>query len=516
MALEGIGVGLAVLTFVVDTVNVVLDLHQLVPANRAACDQLLDDLFILNDVLQRAQFRTVDPTVVELELRVRRVAAAATELKDKCAREKSLAHRAVRFGRARNDSGAIQSMRDSISVCIAFANAAATLATYAVVAQNRDMLEAICARQAQIMRAVQMLGDLPRDEDCLGGHDLDLTSDEHLLTVEAAAQFERTIRELESRSPDPDDPDGFACFQAETFEYLLGAFELLDDPDLRKEHLQMVAPWLGDVFADAGWCLDATRREVIGSGSFGNVYGPAGGVDCAGGGFAVKVFSEALSSPAHRGAFYRQMSVCHQLAKTGRFVRLHCARFPPADGDPLASRAVAVLERMETDLAAAVAGGLLASEFAAVQVLADTAAALAALHAELVGHFDLRPGHVLLAREGGVLRAKLCDFGWPSTVNATGPICAGGEFRAPEVLRGDKGCRTFPADVYSFGKVAMFVFDAVRAQTGECRAEILEIANGCCRDVPADRSRIGDVATRLEEAKRAVVERRVQAIQVEP
>jgi serine/threonine protein kinase len=88
---------------------------------------------------------------------------------------------------------------------------------------------------------------------------------------------------------------------------------------------------------------------------------------------------------------------------------------------------------------------------------AEVAAALAYVHARDVVHRDVKPGNVLLAREGQV---KLADFGIARLVDQahltrTGQVMGTAAYLAPEQVRGEGV--TGAADVYSLGLVLLEV-----------------------------------------------------------
>ena len=106
-----------------------------------------------------------------------------------------------------------------------------------------------------------------------------------------------------------------------------------------------------------------------------------------------------------------------------------------------------------------------------VPVLAQVAAAVAALHARGLVHRDIKAGNVILADDG---RALLTDFGLASAIGDAGSAAAGSPFTAsPEQLSGAPAA--IADDIYSFGALACelltgyppFYPDAAAARTAK-------------------------------------------------
>jgi eukaryotic-like serine/threonine-protein kinase len=88
----------------------------------------------------------------------------------------------------------------------------------------------------------------------------------------------------------------------------------------------------------------------------------------------------------------------------------------------------------------------------AMAILEGVAKGMAAMHGAAIGHFDIKPGNVVLRREG---EAVLVDFGLSG--RRFRPGCATGPYGAPEIWADERaGDRVAPfaADIYAFGCLA--------------------------------------------------------------
>ncbi|MGZ4670082.1 MAG: protein kinase domain-containing protein [Blastococcus sp.] len=131
-------------------------------------------------------------------------------------------------------------------------------------------------------------------------------------------------------------------------------------------------------------------------------------------------------------------------------------------------------------------------------VLRSTAAALAAAHAAGVVHRDIKPGNVLMARDGTV---KITDFGIAFSASSvpltqTGQVIGTAHYLSPEQAQGAKA--TPASDVYALGAVAYECLVGRRPFDGE---NSVQIAVMHIRDTP------DPLPAHLPAEVRAVVER---------
>jgi tRNA A-37 threonylcarbamoyl transferase component Bud32 len=107
-----------------------------------------------------------------------------------------------------------------------------------------------------------------------------------------------------------------------------------------------------------------------------------------------------------------------------------------------------------------------------LDVLRQTAAALAAAHAAGLVHRDVKPGNVLVGNDG---RVKIADFGiaWSASsvpLTGTGQVVGTAHYLSPEQADGAKA--TPASDVYSLGTVAYECLAGRRAFDGENAVQI--------------------------------------------
>jgi CheY-like chemotaxis protein len=106
----------------------------------------------------------------------------------------------------------------------------------------------------------------------------------------------------------------------------------------------------------------------------------------------------------------------------------------------------------------------------AVPLLAALASALAAAHAVNVLHRDVKPGNVLLGRDGAI---KLTDFGIASFVSSrlSGAVFGSPGYLPPEVLRGQAAGAA--GDLFALGAIAYRCLTGRQAFPGRNPGEVL-------------------------------------------
>ena len=107
-----------------------------------------------------------------------------------------------------------------------------------------------------------------------------------------------------------------------------------------------------------------------------------------------------------------------------------------------------------------------------LELLRQTAAALAAAHAAGVVHRDVKPGNVLVGNDGTV---KIADFGIARSASSvpltgTGQVVGTAHYLSPEQAQGSKA--TPASDVYALGTVAYECLAGRRAFDGENSVQI--------------------------------------------
>lgn len=112
---------------------------------------------------------------------------------------------------------------------------------------------------------------------------------------------------------------------------------------------------------------------------------------------------------------------------------------------------------------------------------------IGALHAEGILHRDIKPGNVLVTRQG---RLVLLDFGVSGQIEESQRSLAGTPaFMAPEVLRREHSGP--PSDWYALGATLMYLLSGqtpadYRRTPTDGHGEVLPRLSAICRDVPTD------------------------------
>ena len=139
---------------------------------------------------------------------------------------------------------------------------------------------------------------------------------------------------------------------------------------------------------------------------------------------------------------------------------------------------------------------------AAVPLIASVASALASAHGLGVLHRDVKPGNVLLGRDGAI---KLTDFGIASLVSARlqGTVFGTAGYVPPEALRG----RGFAAsgDLFALGALAYRCLTGTPAFTGRTPDEIM--MNSLKARVPPLRESCPEAPAELEAIVAGLLER---------
>lgn len=205
--------------------------------------------------------------------------------------------------------------------------------------------------------------------------------------------------------------------------------------------------------------------EQIAAGGFGEVWR---GTDVTlGRTVAIKLLRPACAQDPATSARFRAearnaAALCHP-----NIAAIHDFCEPPPPAAPFL-----VMEYVPgPSLAALLAGGPLDTA-AAMHVLAEAALGLAAAHQAGLVHRDIKPGNLLLDRDG---RVKITDFGishaaGSAPLTTTGVLIGTPAYMAPERIGGARGSPA--SDIYSLGVVA---YHAVTGAAPFC-GEPLEVA----------------------------------------
>ena len=200
------------------------------------------------------------------------------------------------------------------------------------------------------------------------------------------------------------------------------------------------------------------EKEEISRGSFGIVYrGTYSGRPCA-----IKVIPAKGASPALLEAFWREVTLQHQLSACPHVVGVLGACLELSKATSEVRNCIVVMTLEEGGTLASLAQGA-ASGFSPVdlptrlRLLHEVAQALRYLHSSDIVHGDLKPANVLLSADGA---AKLADFGL-ARVRRDGTVArtaAGGFAGTPvysdPVLQKPGGGLTKASDLYAWGVMA--------------------------------------------------------------
>ncbi|MCX5535242.1 serine/threonine protein kinase [Streptomyces sp. NBC_00006] len=134
-------------------------------------------------------------------------------------------------------------------------------------------------------------------------------------------------------------------------------------------------------------------------------------------------------------------------------------------------------------------------------LLAEAATHLSAVHASEIAHRDIKPGNVMLVRDG----VQLIDFGIARAADQARLTKSGGSygtqgFSAPEQQAGDENVGT-PADVYSLGALVLYAASGrtpgVIPDVEPLRAvdaDLADVIGSCLATGPGDRPTAAEVA----------------------
>ena len=175
------------------------------------------------------------------------------------------------------------------------------------------------------------------------------------------------------------------------------------------------------------------------------------------------------------------------------------------DGEHLAYLVMELVEG--NSLAALLAGERQLDVAQTLTIVRSTAAALAAAHAAGVVHRDVKPGNVLVGRDGVV---KITDFGiaWSAAsapLTQTGQVIGTAHYLSPEQAQGGKA--TPASDVYALGAVAYECLAGRRPFDGDSSVQIavMQIRDEpapLSPELPADVRRLVERAMAKDPARR--------------
>ena len=238
-----------------------------------------------------------------------------------------------------------------------------------------------------------------------------------------------------------------------------------------------------------GETLGPYRLEsVLGEGAVGVVFAAVADDDTV---VALKVLKRVLSdNDVYRQRFVREARVASEVR--------HRHLVPILDlGEARGHQYLAAAHVDGGSLAELIETGGPLSLDQALQLAAEVASALDALHASGIVHRDVKPSNVMLDREG---RAAVTDFGLAkgpayTVLTRPGQVMGTPDYIAPELIRGEESGP--PADVYALG---CMVYECLSGAPPFGDRHVLAVVNAHLEGTPPDLSELRpDVPRALAE-----------------